>query len=223
MNNVDEPLTLFAPECSSRAFSLALQTNSLGKEFALIVSAAPPWPAGSLQGQITIKTSSTNVPVLNIGAWLQVQPALTVVPPQITLPLDSLGSNHTATVTIINNSTNKLGLSDPAINSTNVDIQIKEVRPGSQFVAMLTFGPQFEVAQGQPVFFTIKTSHPQLPLIRVPIYRAARPLSAANPSPRRLLAMDGNASGTNTAARIPTASKAIGAPPPSLPPAIPHQ
>lgn len=69
VSNEDLPLTLSAPESSHPAFATELSTNQPGKEFQLLVRTVPPLPAGNVQGQITLKTSSTNMPVIQVTAW----------------------------------------------------------------------------------------------------------------------------------------------------------
>src|ERR1017187_6139405 len=62
-----EPITLSAPESNNRAFTAQLATKQPGKEFQLTISAAPPFEPGKTQAQITLKTSSTNMPLITIS------------------------------------------------------------------------------------------------------------------------------------------------------------
>src|SRR5204863_727038 len=75
----------------------------------------------------------------------------------------------TPSVTIQNNSTNAVTLSEPAINIPGVDVQIKETQPGRVFSALLTFPEGFEIPQGQQVTFTAKSSNTNFPVIKVPV------------------------------------------------------
>ena len=68
VSNEEFPLTLSAPESSHPAFTAELSTNQPGKEFQLLVKTVPPLPAGNVHGQITLKTSSTNMPVIQVNA-----------------------------------------------------------------------------------------------------------------------------------------------------------
>jgi hypothetical protein len=81
-NNLAEPITLSAPESNNRAFAAELKTIQPGKEFQVVIAPVSPLAPGRVQAQITLKTSSTNVPVLTI-------PVLANVPiPQASVPKD---------------------------------------------------------------------------------------------------------------------------------------
>jgi hypothetical protein len=88
------------------------------------------------------------------------------------------------TVTIQNNSTNLMTLTDPSVNAPGVEVQIKEVQPGKIFNAVLTFPPEFELPAGEPVVLTMKSSQPRMPEIRVPIIQAGRRIVSPPPVPK---------------------------------------
>src|SRR5207247_3377463 len=129
VNNMEEPVTLSAPESNNKSFVASLKTNTPGKEYEVTIKPVPPLAAGSVQGQITLKTSSTNVPVVTVTAWANVQPALAVMPPQITLPGVPLNSKTTPTITIQNNSTNLGTLCEPASTDKEVDVKLTQIIP----------------------------------------------------------------------------------------------
>jgi hypothetical protein len=186
INNMEQPLDVFSPELSNHSFEAELKTNQPGKEFALTIKTVPPLNSGNAQGKVVLKTSATNAPTLEVPFWANVQPALMVIPQQITLPQAPLATKSTPTLTIQNNSTNAVTLSEPSINAKDVDVQLKEVQPGRVFNAVITFPEGFEIPQGQQVVFTAKTSNPQFPLVKVPVtqlpHRAAvqQPPAPAN-------------------------------------------
>ena len=71
INNTDEPLTLSSAECNNRNFGVEVvevKTNKPGKEFLITVSTLPPLSQGTISGQVSVKTSSTNTPVINFSA-----------------------------------------------------------------------------------------------------------------------------------------------------------
>ena len=178
VSNEQEPLTLSAPENSNPAFAVELKTNQPGKEFELTVRTVPPLPPGNRQGQITLKTSSTNMPVINVNAWANVQPMVAVMPSQISLPAAPLTNPMPYTLTLRNNSTNALALSEPMVTAPGVDVQLKEIETGRVFSATLTFPVGFELAPGKLAEFNIKSSHADLPVVKVPI------LSLPSPAPQ---------------------------------------
>lgn len=76
-NNTKEPLTLSAPECGSRAFVVELRTVRPGKEFELRVTTVPPLGAGTVAGLITMKTNSSQAPVIAVTALAVVRKPIT--------------------------------------------------------------------------------------------------------------------------------------------------
>jgi hypothetical protein len=187
-NSLEQPLVLSAPQSSNPLFGAELRTNTFGREYLVIISNTAALPPGSLQGRISLKTSVTNIPVIDITAWANSQPPLSVVPMRIDLRQAPLATNQLAYVTIINNSTNPITVSEPSVEAAGaVAINVTETRPGRYFTILLKFPTGFELPAGRPGTFTIKTTHPKVPLVKVPIYQAARsapaPVVLRRPAP----------------------------------------
>jgi hypothetical protein len=181
INNMDQPLDVFSPEVSNHSFDAELKTNQPGKEFSLTIKTVPPLTSGNAQGKVVLKTSATNTPLLEVPFWANVQPALMVIPQQITLPQAPLATKSTPSLTIQNNSTNAVTLSEASINVKDVDVQLKEIQPGRVFNALITFPEGFEIPKGQQVVFTAKTTNPQFPLVKVPVNQLPRPAAVQQP------------------------------------------
>jgi hypothetical protein len=175
INNMDEPITLSNPEVNNPSFTATLKTNQAGKEFEMTVCAVPSIRTGYSQAQVTIKTSSSTVPTLTANIGANVQAAVTVVPQQITLPAGPLANQTMPTVTIQNNSTNMLALSDEEITAKGVQIKLNEANPGHLFTATLTFPQGYELPKGEQVVFTVKTSNPQFSVVKVPVTQMQQP------------------------------------------------
>jgi hypothetical protein len=173
VNNMEDPLAVFSPELSNPSFTAELKTNTPGKEYQVTISTSASLSAGNTQGKVTLKTSSTNTPVLDVPFWANAQPALMVIPQQITLPQAPLTAKSTPSITIQNNSTNAVTLTEPSINIPGVEVQLKEMQPGKVFNAQLTFPEGFEIPQGQQVVFTAKSSNPKFPVVKVPVTQLA--------------------------------------------------
>jgi hypothetical protein len=184
INNTDDPLTLSAPESSNKSFNPTLTTTRPGKEFQLSIASAGAVVTGNLQGKVFLTTSWTNLPKLEVPFWANAQPPLAVIPPHVLLPHAPLVGKSPTTITIQNNSTNSVALSEAAVSIPGVDVQIKEIQPGRVFHALLSFPEGFEIPVGKQVAFTVKTSNPRLPEIRVPISQAVRPVVSAPTLPR---------------------------------------
>jgi hypothetical protein len=133
-------------------------------------------PQGSVNGRITIKTSSSKSPEITINALANgVQPVVTVNPSQLLLPGAPLAAQQTRSIDIVNNGTNVMALSDPVVSAPGVDVQLKEMKPGRLYAAMLTFPQGFGVARGEHVELTVKSSLASAPVIKVPILQTAAP------------------------------------------------
>ena len=128
-----------------------------------------------MQGIISLKTSSTNAPVVNITTMVALQPALVATPAQLYLPPAPLVGARTLALSIVNNGTNKVALSDAMVNVKDVTVEIKDTSPGTYFNLSIKIPDGFELPPGQFGQLTVKSTHPQFPVIRVPIYQPARP------------------------------------------------
>jgi hypothetical protein len=152
---------------------------------ALIVIAKNYWLKedswDSYQGRAVLKTPGTNTPsgtnTPKVAAPLEtnVQPTVIVIPADILLPPGPLPSGLMIAIAIQNNtSTNLLRLSEPTVNVPGVGIEISELEPGKSFIAQLGFPQGFVVLPGRQVEFLVKTSDPNLPVIRVPVKQMQR-------------------------------------------------
>ena len=177
LNNAEEALTLGTPEVNQPGFGVEIKTNQPGKEYELVVSTVPPLKPGNVQAEIKIPTSSTNTPTLTVRTWANVQPALSILPAQITLPASPLANKLTPVVTIINNTTNPLALTEPAVNVPGVDFQLREVQPGRYFTIGLTFPQGFQLKDGESGELKIKSNNPKYAQIVIPITQGQPPVT----------------------------------------------
>jgi len=171
VNNEEQPITLAPPESNNGAFAPELKEKQAGKEYELIIKLVPPLETGNVQGVVSLKSSSTNVPVVNVTAVANLQPALVAMPSQVNLPAAPISNSLPATVFIRNNGLAPRVLSEPQVNAKGVDVQMKEVEPGRYFSFTLTFPAGFEIATGEKVELSVKTDHPQFPTFKVPVFQ----------------------------------------------------
>jgi hypothetical protein len=181
VNNTDKPLTLEPPQSQNPAFSAQLKTNELGKSYDLLVSVTPPDHSGNVSAQITLKTSSTSTPIISVTAMANVQPAITLVPGQISLPGGPLPAPITNTLQVQNFGTNIVALSEPSVSAKGVDVQVKELNPGKVFSVTVIFPKDFEITSEIPVELSLKSTHPKYPVIRAPVTQAPRPPAPPTP------------------------------------------
>jgi hypothetical protein len=185
-NHLDEPITLSDPRSSSAALTAELKTIQPGKEFELTIKAVSPLPAEAQNATISIPTSWTNTPVISVSAMLMIQPAMSITPQQIVLPVTVTSNSTPQTVWIRNNTATPLKLSDPMMNAVGVKIQMTEEHPGRDFKLMVSFPPGFEMPKGERLELTVKSSSSQRPVIKVPVTQAQRPIpvpTAGRPVP----------------------------------------
>lgn len=171
LSNLEEPVTLSDPVYTNAAFAAELKTLRPGREFQLVLRAVPPFRQGAVEGTILLKTSSTNMPAVEVTAVVIVQPGFSVTPQQITLPPGPLDRQVTYAVTVQNNASRRLALSEPTLNGAGAGIEMNEVVPGHQFTLTCTFPSGFQIPHGGQVNLTVRTSDPAHPVIRVPVYQ----------------------------------------------------
>jgi hypothetical protein len=172
VNNMDQALKISDIESKNPLFAADLVEVQPGKEFQLVIKTVPPYPTANVQGQITAKTSATNMPTLSVTAWANVQQTVMAMPAQVALPAGPLANNLTQTVWVRNNSTNAITLSEPKVNAKGVEVTLKDFQPGRYFSISLIFPPGFTVPAGEKIELTVKTSHPQYPVIKVPVIQS---------------------------------------------------
>jgi hypothetical protein len=122
-----------------------------------------------------MKTDATNMPVISISAWANVQQTLMVMPAQIALQPGPLPGKVTHTVSIRSTSTNLITVSDPATSLKGVELQITNFQAGRYFVLSAVFPAGLKISQAEKAEITLKTTHPQYPQIKIPVIQTAPP------------------------------------------------
>ncbi len=186
INNMEEPITLEPPASSNPAFQSVLKTLKPGKEFELQISVIPPATAGTVQGIITVKTSSTNLPLINVTTMAIVPAAVVTTPSQVMLPSRPLTGPIKITLAIRNDGGEPIALSNPSVSVSNVAVKLSEVQAGQRYNLVLDFPAGFELKPGERGSLVVNTSDPQNPRITVPILQPpAAPKPKASPSVQR--------------------------------------
>lgn len=183
VSNLDGPLTLEPPETQSAAFRTRLKTVQPGREYELEVTTVLPLPTSYVHSPITIKTSSSEVPVLTIPATAMVQPVVTVMPATLTLPANWAPGGVAPAVTIRNTGSQPLVLSDPTLDVEGATVQVNELQPGRLFRLTLQIPPGAALRMGERWEVRVKSSHPSYPVITVPVVQAPRPATTTTIRP----------------------------------------
>jgi hypothetical protein len=191
ISNLETPLTLSPPECTNQAFRTELKTVREGKEFELRVTVQPPFASSYAQAPVILKTSATNMPRLSIPLYAHVQPVILTVPAMISLPPGPLTGAVQPSLTIRNTGTNTLALSEPRINLDGATLSLREVQTGRVFTVTLTVPAGAQLQATQRVEVTLKSNHPQFPVVRVPVIQQQRTAGVTTvrtpiPAPPRL-------------------------------------
>lgn len=216
-NNTDEPLVLSAPESNNRMFAAELKTNVPGKAYQLTISTVPPLSMGTSQGQITLRTGWTNPPTVNVPVMANVQPTVLVIPTYMTLAPGPLEKAVTNSISIRNQGTNDVRLSDPVVNVAGPTAEIREMQAGKSFAAMVAFPQGFLIPPGQRAELSFKTSHPKYPVIKVPIMQMPRPAPPPAVNPQT----PPPASPPAVSPQPPRPARPAAVNPPPLPPPLP--
>jgi len=174
-NNTPQPIEISPPEVGNPAFRAELKTLEAGKTFELHIFPQSPFNPGTVQTTVTAKTTSTNMPVISVTALAMVQPPVVAVPAQVYLPPGPLANATPITVLIQNNTAEAITVSDTAVSAENVQVKVTESQPGKVFSLNLTFPQGFELTAGRPTTLTLKTSHPRVPTITIPVVQPPRP------------------------------------------------
>ena len=174
ISNLDEPMTI-SHLVSSRpgATASVARTNNPGKEYLLSISASPQSGGGSGQATITLRTSSAEMPIVEIPFWVNVIPAVNVSPAAVILPERRSGATIMSSLIIQNNTAKPLLLTNAAVNFPGVEFRITETSPGKVCTVQFTFPGGFEFPSDRSIAFTAQTGNPLQPLITVPILGAS--------------------------------------------------
>lgn len=172
VNNLPEDVQIYGAECNNPAIRITIVTNQPGKEYQLTIAANQPVSTGNAQAQVTIKTSATNMATVSFPMYITVQQPIVTSPMKLFVPPGPLANPLNLTVTIQNNSTNHLVLTEPSIDLPDVHLQIRETQPGRLFSVIATFPQGFQLMPGQNAALTVKSSNPKYPSLTVPVTQA---------------------------------------------------
>ncbi len=184
VSNLDEPLSLSDLQCTNRSFRAELKTLQPGKEFDLYITALAPFTSPSFIAPVTLKTSSTNMPLINVSAYVVVQQPVIVTPNQILLGPGPFTNAVRQVVSIRSVGTNALVLSDASVSVPGAAVKVQETQPGRAFNLAVDFPVGFQIKPGEAVELSVKSNHPKFALIKIPVFQTQRsPGPAVFPGP----------------------------------------
>jgi hypothetical protein len=174
ISNLEEPMTI-SDLVSSRPGTTVtvVRTNNPGKEYLLSISASPPFSGGTGQAKVTLRTSSAEMPIVEIPFWANVIPAISVSPAALILPEQRPLGKIMSSLIIQNNTAKPMSLTEAAVNFPGVEFLITETSPGKVCSVQFSFPAGFELPLDRSIAFSVQTGNPLLPLISVPILGAS--------------------------------------------------
>ncbi|MEI7989394.1 MAG: DUF1573 domain-containing protein [Chloroflexota bacterium] len=179
INNMEEPLSIAEVICTNRALKAELKAVRPDKEYQMMITAIPPFSSSPLKSQITLKTTSKRLPLITIQAYVMAQPLVVATPNEIMLPVGPLAGELKSSVMIRNSSTNAVFLSEPSMNITNATVQLQELQPGRLFNLLVNFPAGFQLPADQHAELSVKTTHSNSPVIKVPVRQTPQPAQAS--------------------------------------------
>lgn len=172
INNEAQPLLFAPPKSSQPTIAAELKTNTPGKSYDVIVKTVPPLASGNNLATITLESLSSNVQPIQITVMANVQPLVTVTPPEIAVPPGPLKMNETFIISLQNRGSHPLALSDPSVNTSGATATLAVLQPGRAFTASVAFGTGFVMPAGTALELSIKTDSPREPVVKIPIKQA---------------------------------------------------
>lgn len=123
-------------EISSRSEYLSAEQHlAEGNKIPISVTLKPGAPVGNLRGLIAVKTTSRQVPLLNIPVIAQIEGDLRFKPTDVSFGLVAgpLTSPLTANVVLENSSPGQLEIVSVSTDNPSVRATVKELEPGRRF------------------------------------------------------------------------------------------
>ena len=168
-NQVAGTLALTELQSDQPEFRPALREIVPGQEFELTITTVPPLRNGTQTARISMKSSNLQMPLLIVQAVATVLPAVQVAPTEIMLTTLKLAAAEKKYDVVLNHRGGDLKLSELKTNVDGVEILTTTTPNGKQSTITLTFPAGFEARTTGKMFFSGKTSHPELPSFEVPI------------------------------------------------------
>lgn len=176
-NRQEQPFEITGVQSNHKLLTAEYRTIEPGKVFEITVKSPAVSGSGNVYGNIEVKTSFSQLPVINVPAWIVDRPAVSVIPATITLPPGPLVSNLTKTVAIRSGAVGSLSVFNPGFEGGKADISLKEVQGGRFFSVSVTFPAGFSVQAGKPSVVKLESNHPQFPKLTIPVVQTAQPAS----------------------------------------------
>ena len=169
LNHTETPIRLSEPVGANPAFAARLSTLKPGWEYALEMRAVRALSNGNHYGRFSVRTDSSEVPQVEVTAFVPGLSALVTTPRRIVLPAGSSTNRVVVPVFVRSTTEHRLVVSDPGCDAPGVRVNLEEREPGRLFVVRLEFPAGFRPTAGRKLELEMRTNHPQYPKLRVPV------------------------------------------------------
>lgn len=156
------------PVSSHKAFQVKVRTVTPGQDYYLDISTEGDLPPGLTEGEVTVKTSSENLPLVTIPVSAVVPDSVSCTPALVRLPPGKIARETAQRVIIRNNTPEPFSLTGATTDHPGTSVEIKEIRPGKLYHVFTRIPADFELG-AKRMTLTIRTDHKDRPEILVPI------------------------------------------------------
>jgi hypothetical protein len=175
-NRTDQALTLGPPACTNFEFKTTLKPVRPGKEFELQIIWSNSLPvslktkkfrSASPAAYITVMTSNTNIPVVSIPVEISPRP-LFIVPESAKLETVNVGRGYlSCAFSVYSQGEWPWEISEASVNAETISTHVKREGAGNSYSVSAIFRPDLDPKEN--LAFTIKTTHPAVPILKIPI------------------------------------------------------
>ena len=179
-NNTSEPMTVDLETDRIGPFTAELIETEAGKQYALRVTARPPYETKLNNGKFILKTDLRQQPTIEIPVTAYVPPRLDLRPAALVLPT-KLRKEQSRLIRFTNSGATPVKILSAEVGDDRLEVEIVERNPGKSYDVKLLIPAGFQPPpKGKEIFLTLATDDAESPELKVPISaRATRERPAA--------------------------------------------
>ncbi|HWL93073.1 MAG TPA: DUF1573 domain-containing protein [Phycisphaerae bacterium] len=167
VNNLETPIKPEAPVSNSPKLKAEMTTLEEGKKYELTVTLVPPLDAGNVSARVTVATGNAEFPTIEIPAYAFVTPAVDVTPTSLVVP-QSRTTAITRQFYIRSNTGKPVKISDVAATNPELKLELTDIKDSITYRLKVDVPPTYTPTPGGDKI-TMKTDHPAVPLLSLPV------------------------------------------------------
>lgn len=178
INNMEEPAHFENIVSTHAAFKPEIRVLEPGRRFEMTITLESAKETGGITAAIEFDTGVAAMPKFSLPVRTRINPPLTVVPGRIEYARGSANAALNRMVTISNNTTDPVMISDLKCSNEAIKVTLRELRVNKLFRIQVSMPEGYEPgAAGDTI--TFKTTCPSAPEVTIPI---TGPQDAATPN-----------------------------------------